>query len=82
MPKSPDVFYAVLSMCLGGNKYSIFRGRTARSALNRAKERLVDETTFSRAEYEEEHGAVSDDKWLEELDRSGFAIALADLEEY
>jgi hypothetical protein len=51
-----------------------------RSAINRAKDYLIDTTPSSRADYEDEHGAVSDEEFLKELDRGGFTITGAELE--
>lgn len=58
----------------------IFRGKTERSAMIKAEDYLLGYMPTSREEYEEEHGKVSDQKWIEVMAENGFAITPAKLE--
>ena len=61
--------------------FEIFTGKTALAAANRARESLLASTVSSRGDYEEEHGAVSDEKFLKILKKGGFVIKSAKLHE-
>ena len=78
------MYYAILQI-YGPNDtstYSIFRGKTLRSAINRARDNLIDDTESSRAEWEEEHGAVpDDDEWVKIMEKCGFWIRPAEFQE-
>jgi hypothetical protein len=58
----------------------IFRGRTERSAMVKAEDYMLCLMPTSREEYEEEHGKVSDKKWIEVMSKNGFMITPAKLE--
>ena len=60
---------------------AIFRGKTERSAMIKAEDYLIGYMPTSREEYEEEHGKVTDKKWIKVLAKNGFTITPAELEE-
>jgi hypothetical protein len=77
-------YYTVLAFPNGDQttSYAIFKGKTALAATHRAEEWVLWSSPDSRGEYEEKHGAVSDDDWLKEMGRCGFTIAPAKFGEY
>jgi hypothetical protein len=56
------------------------QGKTERSAITKAEDYLIGYMPISREEYEEEHGKVSDKKWIKVLAKNGFTITPAELE--
>ncbi len=75
--------YGVMKMTDSkSTSYSIYRGKTMFSALSRAREWVVNSSTTSRAEYEEElDREVTDEEWLKIMETAGFTVAPVELME-
>jgi hypothetical protein len=60
--------------------FKIFKGKTPNKAAKKAQKWLLADTRHSRADYEEEHGKITDEQFLEQLDKGcGFRVVPAAL---